>query len=289
MRLYRPYDPETLKRVQNAEKDILLTFIRICEKYKLQYFVAFGTLLGTIRHHGFIPWDDDVDVAMPRQDYEKFLQAAQEECGDIYFLQTYETDPQYHLFFAKLRRRDSLFVENTLQNADSVSGIYIDIFPYDNISDDEQLMHKQLKKGENFGVLLSVKRVREPQIGNYGRIKTYIYRAGWAILHWILNIWTSDQDLWGKAMDEFTKYDSKHTDRLTTFSMDSAKWMVKADEIAEYIQLPFEDITVNVPKGYDAILTRSYGDYMQLPPENERVNHMPVRLKFPGEPEQELD
>ena len=71
--MYRQYDEETLKRVQNTEKEILVKFIEICEKYNLKYFAAFGTLLGAIRHRGFIPWDDDIDVGMLRKDYEKFL------------------------------------------------------------------------------------------------------------------------------------------------------------------------------------------------------------------------
>ena len=99
------------------EKQILCKYIEICEKYHLRYFVAFGTLLGTVRHKGFIPWDDDIDVGMPREDYERFLQIAQKECGEEYFLQTVDTDPEYHLYFAKLRMNRTRFVENSLQKS----------------------------------------------------------------------------------------------------------------------------------------------------------------------------
>ena len=141
---YREYDTEILNRIKDVEKQILCKYIEICEKYHLRYFVAFGTLLGTVRHKGFIPWDDDIDVGMPREDYERFLQIAQKECGEEYFLQTVDTDPEYHLYFAKLRMNRTRFVENSLQKAGSVTGFYIDIFPYDEISDDEEEMEKQL-------------------------------------------------------------------------------------------------------------------------------------------------
>ena len=112
---YREYDTEILNRIKDVEKQILCKYIEICEKYHLRYFVAFGTLLGTVRHKGFIPWDDDIDVGMPREDYERFLQIAQKECGEEYFLQTVDTDPEYHLYFAKLRMNRTRFVENSLQ------------------------------------------------------------------------------------------------------------------------------------------------------------------------------
>ena len=83
--LYRRYDEEILKKIKETEKEILLKFVSICEKYNLNYFVVFGTLLGTIRHKGFIPWDDDIDVGMLRKDYEKFLEVAQQECGEDFF------------------------------------------------------------------------------------------------------------------------------------------------------------------------------------------------------------
>ena len=99
-----------------------MQYIEICEKYHLRYFVAFGTLLGTVRHKGFIPWDDDIDVGMPREDYERFLQIAQKECGEEYFLQTVDTDPEYHLYFAKLRMNRTRFVENSLQRREALPG-----------------------------------------------------------------------------------------------------------------------------------------------------------------------
>ena len=143
---YRGYDEELLRRIKDSEKDILRKFILICEKYNLDYFVVFGTLLGTIRHEGFIPWDDDIDVGMLRTDYEKFLEVAQKECGEEYFIQTIDTDPNYHLYFAKMRMNNTVFVEDSLQKTTGNDGFYIDIFPYDVIPDDDIVMKKYMKK-----------------------------------------------------------------------------------------------------------------------------------------------
>ena len=266
------------------EKQILCKYIEICEKYHLRYFVAFGTLLGTVRHKGFIPWDDDIDVGMPREDYEKFLQIAQKECGEEYFLQTVDTDSEYHLYFAKLRMNHTRFVENSLQKAGSVTGFYIDIFPYDEISDDEAEMEKQLNRAVRWGMLLSIYKVKEPQIGQYGPAKDFVMRSIWHILHGGMHLCgISAKTVWKKCNQAFMQKPKKGSSRMTTFAADAKKWIIEKKEIEQLVDVPFEDITVKIPGGYDAILTRCYGDYMKLPDEKDRVNHMPVEIQFPGE------
>lgn len=284
--MYREYDAKLLRKVQMTEKKILEKFISICEKYHLKYFVVFGTLLGTVRHKGFIPWDDDIDVGMPRGDYEKFLKVAQEECGNEYVLQTIDTDSRYHLYFAKLRMNDTEFVENTLQDAGSIDGFYIDIFPYDIIPDNEKEWRKHMKESVFYGMLLSVNRVREPQIARSGAIADSAKSMVWAILHYGMKVLgIKGTFVWKKCMQTMTKYENTKNKRLTTFAADASKWIVYDEEIGDMEELAFEDIVVAVPKGYDAILKRNYGDYMQVPPKEQRVNHMPVRIRFLGEKE----
>lgn len=283
--MYKQYEPEILDRVHQMEKEILKCFIAICEKYQLRYFAAFGTLLGTIRHQGFIPWDDDVDVAMPREDYERFLAVAQKECGDAFFLQTVDTDPNYHLFFAKLRMRDTVFIEETLQKAGSVTGFYIDIFPYDAVPDDEREMKRQISRAERLEALLSISKVREPQIGNHGWFVNTGLKVVWKVLHFGAKLLRADRMIWKKCQQVFTRYQNAETQRLTCFCMEAERWLVYTKEIDELCSREFEDILVKVPAGYDAILRRNYGAYMELPPPEERVNHRPVAIKFPKEAE----
>ena len=284
--MYRQYDKETLKKVQQTEKEILVKFISICEKYDLQYFVVFGTLLGAIRHNGFIPWDDDIDVSMPRKDYERFLSIAEKECGEEYFIQTIDTDPAYHLFFAKMRRCHTKFVENSLQKAESHTGIYIDIIPYDHIPDDDKLMSKQIRRTEVLVRLLSVNKVKEPQIGDRGIVQNFGAKCIWHLLHYGMKVLgISGTTVWKKCKEEYCRYNDISTKRSTSFFADAEKWIIYNEEMKTFLDMPFEDITVKVPVGYDKILERCYGDYLKLPPIEKRVNHMPVVLQFPGEEE----
>lgn len=283
---YRNYEDEILKKIKAEEKEILIKFISICEKYNLKYFVTFGTLLGAIRHEGFIPWDDDVDVGMLREDYEKFLEVAQKECGERFFLQTIETDPYYHLYFSKLRMSNTVFVENTLQQSNSVSGFYIDIFPYDTIPDDKKLMKRQIKKSVILGMLLSINKVKEPQIGNYGILKQTLLRAIWIILHYGMKwLHISGENVWKLFKKSCMMYQGQEYENLVTFSADAEKWIIHKSEVDNLLDQKFEDIFVKVPIGYNKILNRCYGDYMKLPPECQRENHMPIKIKFSDEKE----
>ena len=278
------YEPEVLKQLQGEILSILDDFIRICEDYHLEYFGIAGTGIGALRHKGFIPWDDDIDVGMSREDYERFLQIAQKECGEEYFLQTVDTDPEYHLYFAKLRMNRTRFVENSLQKAGSVTGFYIDIFPYDEIADDEEEMEKQLNRAVRWGMILSIYKVKEPQIGQYGPAKDFVMRSIWHILHGGMHLCgISAKMVWKKCNQAFMKKPEKGSSRMTTFAADAKKWIIEKKEMEQLVEVPFEDITVKIPCGYDAILTRCYGDYMKLPDEKDRVNHMPVEIQFPGE------
>lgn len=282
--MYREYDAQLLRKVQMTEKHILEKFISICEKYELKYFLVFGTLLGAIRHKGFIPWDDDIDVGMLREDYEKFLEVAQEECGDEYFVQTVNTDSKFHLYYAKMRMSDTEFVEKSLQSAGSASGFYIDIFPYDVLPDDDKEMRQYLKQAINCGMLLSVNRSKEPQIAQGTMLVNIIKRAVWFVLHYGMKILGISGDyVWNRCARVMRKYENCVGKRVTTFLVDAEESIIFMDELEEVVDLEFEDIIVKAPKGYVKILERYYGDYMTLPPKEQRVNHVPVRIRFAGE------
>ena len=122
---------QTLKQIQT---NMLKEFIEICENNKLQYFVIYGTLLGTIRHKGFIPWDDDIDVIMARNYYETFMKIGQKSLSEHLFLQNHITDKNYLCNFAKIRNNETTFIEIATQNIDINHGVYIDIFPLDGLA-----------------------------------------------------------------------------------------------------------------------------------------------------------
>ena len=120
-----------LRKLQMAELEILKEFVRLCEAHGLQYYLVGGTLLGAVRHKGFIPWDDDIDVAMPRGDYDRFAQIAPKELDPRYFYQCPDTDPHYFLTYVKVRKNDTEIYEERFKNARFHKGIFIDIFPLD--------------------------------------------------------------------------------------------------------------------------------------------------------------
>lgn len=120
-----------LRQLQLAELEILDEFVRVCQAHDLRYYLVGGTLLGAVRHQGFIPWDDDIDVAMPREDYDRFAQIASEELGPQYFYQCPDTDPHYFLTYAKVRKNGTEVCEERFRNSKFHKGVFIDIFPLD--------------------------------------------------------------------------------------------------------------------------------------------------------------
>lgn len=135
------------KELQLIEIELLRVFIESCQKLSLKYYVIGGTLLGTVRHNGFIPWDDDVDVAMCRDDYEKWLKEAPKLIdSDKYFIQNNHSDRYFPANFTKLRKNESTFIELPVKKLDIHHGIFIDIFPLDYYPE-KNLLFLILKRG----------------------------------------------------------------------------------------------------------------------------------------------
>ncbi len=132
-----------------------------------------------------------------------------------------------------------------------------------------------------YGMLLSVNKVKEPQIARSSVIADTMKSIVWAMLHYGMKVFgIKGEFVWRKCMQAMRQYENTKNQRRTTFAADASKWIVYDEEIRDVEELAFEDIVVAVPKGYDAILKRNYGDYMEMPPEDQRVNHMPVKIRF---------
>lgn len=131
--MQKEYDSETLKRLQRAELDILMEFDRVCEKHGIFYFLYGGSLLGAIRHKGFIPWDDDIDIGMTRENYDKFVKVMPKELGNNYILATPLSHTGYCSAIIKLMRKGTKFVPGASTEMKCELGIHIDIFVWDNL------------------------------------------------------------------------------------------------------------------------------------------------------------
>ena len=251
---------EQLQELKNCERDMLAEFVRICDKHGIKYFVQGGTLLGTVRHGGFIPWDDDVDVSLHRDDYEKFLAVAGKELPDYYFLQTKDTDPEYPNNFAKIRDSRTAFIESSAKNLNINHGAYIDIFPLDNYPTGKKAKIYELKKR------LLTQRIYKAFYMPHMSFIAKIFTMLTVLLFPSLKGAVDKREKLFKSVP--------HSDRVVN---NSGAWLDKEIIPREWVQntikMEFEGITVNVSDRYDEWLTYVYGDYMSLPPENERVGH----------------
>lgn len=282
-KIYKEYDKETLAKIQKIELGILKDFIAVCEKHNLLYFGIAGTGIGALRHKGFIPWDDDIDVAMPRPDFEKFIKIIEEEMGDKYLVMNTEHYTNYPLMTTRLTLRGSKFKEEALKDIDAPLGIFLDLYPYDKVSDNPKEFKRQARCSWFWSKLLILRSIPRPALGFKGWKANVIY-AACGMIHFFLKLFHVPKTwIYKKAyIAETMSNRYKKTERLN-FWCDTTPYMnmYKVSDIFPLQKLPYEDIMLNFPRNMHDNLTGMYGDYMQLPPEDRRKNHYPYELEFP--------
>lgn len=252
-----------MENVKEVEKEILNEFAGVCEQLHLKWYAGYGTTLGAVRHKGFIPWDDDIDVVMLRRDYETFCKEAPALLPDNYFVQNLESEKEYCQPFAKLRRSDTTFWEIGTQNDDINHGIYMDIFPLDYYPENP------ISK-----IVFMMKRVIYDnflyQAGDIQKLQGY--RKMFARIYKCLKGNLTRREAGIKKEKLVKKYAAKNGKLVSCMVSDTPKReAVPMDVYGEGVKLPFDDMEIIVPSRYDYYLTRVYGNYMQFPPEEERV------------------
>lgn len=237
---------------------LLRVFDDICRRNNLSYWLDGGTLIGAIRHNGFIPWDDDIDVAMLYDDYEKFIKIAQKELPDDVFLQTRKSDKEYPLFFAKLRDKYSTYEEENVTHLHCHKGIFIDIFPMDYVK--YPCLQKNMKlllHGTNYSNLHSpVKSFVQRTIGRFNRKMILLFKL--PVFQYLNSMFHADY----------------HNASQLAYCMEvNEVFQYSKETIFPLKEHVFEGYTFFIPANYDAYLRAYYGDYMQLPPEDKRNAH----------------
>lgn len=263
-------DPD-LRRLQLAELEILDAFVRVCEKFGLRYYLVGGSLLGAVRHQGFIPWDDDIDVAMPREDYDRFADVAALELGPRYFYQCPETDPHYFLTYAKVRKNGTEVYEERFKNARFHKGIFIDIFPLDFCPKPGLICHLL------FNVMAVMNYRGQVDSGEiYKPYSEFSGKLGYAVLRLI------SPDGLVKARRRLLRLSKRLSGKEFVASYSGAygyyNEIFPAAWFAEGSDVQFEGKARKGPAETDQELTQIFGgDFMIPPPEAERKRHINVK------------
>ena len=276
-------DAKLLRAVQLTQLDMAKELKKICERHQIPYFLDCGSLLGAVRHQGFIPWDDDMDFGMMREDYERFLQLAEKELPPELFLQTIETDNGYGYAYAKIRMRDSLYLERVTQNSIENHGIFIDIYPYDALPDAVKDRKKLYRKLTALKMILKMKAKYEPwndtEHKNWKR--WILYRPAY-----LLSLLFSKEALLNRYSKIACRYNSCNTSQCFPQVAETfGQWEMNRSIFTDMTELGFEDTIFPAPIGYKELLTVAYGDYMSLPPEDKRTSThgvLRIQLSQPG-------
>lgn len=263
----------TLHAIQKRELEILDEIIRICHKYNISFILIGGTCLGAIRHDGIIPWDDDIDIGMLRDEYEKFKNVCSYELNKQYYFQDMFTEKNCSLVFGKIRDRNSLIIEEYSKNVDIKKGIWVDIFPFDKVPNDKDVAKKEYKKISFLKSLLNVKCGYKLNNNGLDIIKYYIAR--------FITIFLSTKNLKKKIYKKLIKYNTLKNgfSYIPYGGNHGLKELISNDMFQEKTLHTFEKRNLPIIKEYDKYLRQMYGDYMQYPPvEQRRSIHGVLRI-----------
>lgn len=265
------------EEIKKIELDLLITFADFCDKNNLKYYLAYGTLLGAVRHKGFIPWDDDIDVMMPRPDYDRFIELTgfskiTENCETRLYKNC--THPNIYPY-AKLIATDTIVFEKGKARK-NVSGIWIDIFPLDGYPNDDltdaKIIFEKYRKIRNMQDLCTT----NPLCVNQSFVKKIIK----FLLLPIIRL-QSVKKLCQKLEDNAQKYNYEECEYVADIIWgDKYNIMLKKSELEPAEQMDFEGHKFKAPACWKNYLTLLYGDYMQLPPEKDRITHGFLAYKF---------
>lgn len=261
----------TCKEIQNVSLQILKTVADICELQGYRYSLVYGTLIGAVRHHGFIPWDDDIDIMMPRPDYEELLKYLGAHISDFPHLKVFncETCEDYPYMITRISdERYHIVVDNEKPYG---MGVFIDIYPYDGLGKTKREALKFGLKGDRLSSLCFQATRTHFTIGTTKSIFRKIIK-----LPVFLYAKMRGKNHYQKKLSKlagFKNYEESEFVGCAVWLSGGERDIFPKEWFDETIKLKYEEYEFNVPKEYDKVLKHIYGDYMQLPPEKDRIGH----------------
>lgn len=272
----KEYPGNSLQRLQQTATDILAIIDNICRKNDIEYIIVAGTCLGAVRHGGFIPWDDDIDVAMPYDQWLRFMEIAPKELPQGYSLHHPLNTPGFSGLWAKVYKDNTRYIASTIAQAGCEQGIFVDVFPYINLNADPKRAKEQRNKAIMCQRKLYLHYIAHPLIPKGTPFPGLADKACAVLHHTIAKSWTPE-----KLIEEIKPYLRPETPGDEWINLGSAQvatfkdwWLWPAKE------MKFGHLKVMGPANPDPYLRADYGDYMQFPPEEERFCDCPTILDF---------
>lgn len=255
-----------IEEIKHIEIDILKHVVKICNRHQLRYFLAYGTLLGAVRHQGFIPWDDDIDICMPRPDYDKFIEIWQKEKTlneSLNFSLLFPSpENDYFYEFAKVIATDTVCEVNLPILDIKGMGIWIDIFPLDGVPAKKSL---HIRKVRFWRQMRSLSVYTEVPIKKITDVFIYVVWKCCQLVGW--------RFFQNKVLKLAKKYPYEHSERTACVALAEDYHQFYPRQIFnQTVSVPFEGEYFNSPKDFDFYLKRTYGDYMKLPPIEQQVS-----------------
>ena len=274
--------PEQFRKMQLVELDMLVEFDRVCRENDINYVLFGGSLLGAVRHKGYIPWDDDADIGMLREDYEKFKKHANEMNPEICYFQDHDTDPEYRWGYGKLRRTGTKYIRVGQEHLKCKTGIFVDIFPMDDVP---KTVIGQIVQDRHCFCLRKILWSEVAKKNEHGF---------WKI--WFSMLSLIPVNIPFNALHRYAaKSKNERPNRVRCLAFPATGTLYKKNPIKERYSMPkqwffereeyeFEGKKFYGTKDYDTILKYIYGDYMKLPDEKGREQHSPFsEIEFPKE------
>lgn len=273
------YNSDILRSLHDELYDTLREVVRICDKADIPYFIQGGTAIGAHFFEGIVPWDDDIDVGMTRENYERFLREAPALLDEGYVLQEFTTERDTPFYFAKVRKRGTRFVESEWVGLPIEEGIYVDIFPYDIIPDDEVLARRQRRR---VGFLVNCFMAKSVWLWRwFGRANNgVVFPKSWLSCAAIRLMCAthSKERIYELLRRELTRYNDSGASRYNIVRM--PKDMIAVEAIRNPERRLFGNMEVWAPSNLESYLHSHYGDIQKWLPEDKRLNHAPEVLGF---------